>query len=157
MLGKTLGITVLLGSATPSVETFYNSEIGRIERLALKKRVEERAMPAVEIMDMRKSKGVILSERLKGLMEEAFRDGHQTLLFLNRRGFSGSLICRDCGHGFMCLNCSVTLAVHKGPGKLICHYCDFSIPIPDECPECRGIRLVDPNWLVEVEAVAALR
>ena len=158
MLGKTLGITVLLGSATPSVETFYNSEIGRIERLALKKRVEERAMPAVEIMDMRKSKGVILSERLKGLMEEAFRDGHQTLLFLNRRGFSGSLICRDCGHGFMCLNCSVTLAVHKGPGKLICHYCDFSIPIPDECPECRGIRLVDPGPGTEkvAEEVGAL-
>ncbi|HXI09707.1 MAG TPA: primosomal protein N', partial [Thermodesulfobacteriota bacterium] len=145
MLGKFLGITVVLGSATPSVETFYNARTGKLTLLTLKKRVEDRGLPAVELMDMKGRKGAVLSERLKDLLVKTLNDGHQALLFLNRRGFSNTLLCKDCGHSFSCLNCSVTLTVHKRKKALKCHYCDFTVPLPDCCPECSGINLAHPG------------
>lgn len=149
MLGKFLKIPVVLGSATPRVESFYNSGRGRLTMLRLDKRVEERPLPPVEIVDMKGSKGMIISERLKTLMEETFSQGHQVLLFLNRRGFSGCLICRDCGHSFACANCSVTLTFHKGSRRLRCHYCGYSTMVPDACPLCNGINLRDPGMGTE--------
>ncbi|MEK7773087.1 MAG: primosomal protein N', partial [Deltaproteobacteria bacterium] len=145
MLGRHLGITVVLGSATPSVETFHNARRGRITELRLENRVSGRALPDVEISDMRGRKGTVLSERLIGLMKKTFEKKEQALLFLNRRGFSSSIICRDCGFTFMCLNCNVTLTMHKRGGVLKCHYCDSSVPIPDECPACRGVNLIQPG------------
>ncbi len=145
MLGKFLDIPVVLGSATPSIETFYNSNSGRITRLRLDKRVEDRPLPAVEIVDMRGSGGAIISERLKELLEETFSAGNQALIFLNRRGFSGCLVCRDCGHTFSCVNCSVTLTFHKNAKSLRCHYCGYSTSIPTLCPLCRGTHLRDPG------------
>ncbi|MFQ5442493.1 MAG: primosomal protein N' [Thermodesulfobacteriota bacterium] len=145
VLGKHIGATVLLGSATPSVETFYNSKTGKITPLFLTKRVEDRPMPEVEVIDMRGKKGVIISERLSALMKEALDNKNQSMLFLNRRGFSGCLVCRDCGHTFSCPNCSVSLTLHKRPAEIKCHYCDFSTDIPGECPECRGFNLIDPG------------
>lgn len=144
-LGRTLGITVVLGSATPSVETFHNAHTGKLKMLPMRKRVEDRALPLIEIMDMKGKKGTVISERLAALMEGALNDGHQALLFLNRRGFSNSLLCRDCGQTFACLNCSVTLTMHKSRRTLKCHYCDFTIPIPDECPCCGGVNLATPG------------
>ena len=102
-------------------------------------------MPAVEIVDMRGRKETVISERLASLMAGTLERGEQTLLFLNRRGFSGCLVCRDCGHSFTCPNCSVTLTVHKKGARLRCHYCDFSTAIPEVCPGCRGLNLVDPG------------
>jgi len=144
-LGRTLGITVVLGSATPSVETFYNAHSGKLRMLTMKKRVEGASLPLIELLDMKGRKGTVISEELAGLMEAALDGGHQALLFLNRRGFSSSLVCRDCGQTFECLNCSVTLTMHKSKRTLRCHYCDFTIPIPDECPGCKGANLVTPG------------
>ncbi|HAO92801.1 MAG: primosomal protein N' [Deltaproteobacteria bacterium GWC2_56_8] len=140
MLGKYLGATVILGSATPSVETFYNANSGKLELLTMKNRVGETSLPHVETLDM-KGKKESLSPRLKALMEENSSKNSQTLLFLNRRGFSNSLICKDCGQVFRCLNCSVSLTMHKRSRALKCHYCDFTIPIPSICPDCSGINL----------------
>ncbi len=144
-LAKFLGITVVLGSATPSVETFHNAGAGKLKLLAMRNRVEERPLPEVEIMDMRGSKGAVLSEKLTEKMGETLAQGNQSLLFLNRRGFSSSVICRDCGHVFACLNCSVTLTLHRSRHTLRCHYCDFCAPAPTECPECKSINLVTPG------------
>jgi primosomal protein N' (replication factor Y) (superfamily II helicase) len=145
MLGKYLGITVVLGSATPSVETFYNARTGKLAPLVLKQRVGKSELPEVEVLDLRGGKYAVLSDRLKGLISETLGSGQQTLLFLNRRGFSSTVICRDCGHSFPCLNCSVTLTMHKKSGVLKCHYCDLSVPLPDECPECKGVNLIQPG------------
>ncbi|MBI5644039.1 MAG: primosomal protein N' [Deltaproteobacteria bacterium] len=144
MLGKYLGITVVLGSATPSVETFYNALTGKITPIYLRNRVNKQILPKIEILDMKGDKAVI-SERLKSLMGDAFAEGHQALLFLNRRGFSNSVICRDCGQTFKCLNCSVSLTMHKRGNVLKCHYCDLSIPIPEACPTCKGVDLAAPG------------
>lgn len=147
MMGKMLNLTVVLGSATPSIETFYNAQNGKIMPLHLTKRVEDRPMPAIEVVDMREQESVasgqgnkkeIISEKLKKLMIENHGLGYQTILFLNRRGFSNFLICNDCGHSFKCLNCSVSLTMHKRDWLLKCHYCDMSMPIPDTCPKCHG-------------------
>ena len=160
MLGKFLGITVVLGSATPSVETFYNAKTGKLTRLTLKKRVEERAMPVVELMDMKGRKREVISAKLRSMMDLTLSAKDQVMLFLNRRGFSSSIICSDCGYSFGCLNCSVTLTLHKrpAPGQLKCHYCDMTAPLPDECPKCNGINLTEPGMGTQrlEEEVAAL-
>lgn len=143
-LGATLGITVVLGSATPSLETFYNASTGKLKLLAIKDRATGGLLPEIEVQDMKGLKEVF-SDRLKELLAKTLEDKHQALLFLNRRGFSNSIICRDCGHIFMCLNCSVSLTVHKKKGALRCHYCDLAMPLPDECPKCRGTRLTQPG------------
>jgi primosomal protein N' (replication factor Y) len=145
MLGKSLGITVVLGSATPSVETFYNTKLGKITPLYLRKRVRGLKLPPIEIFDMKGEKGKVISESLKHLIAESLKEGHQVLLFLNRRGFSSFLACRDCGHIPECLNCSVTLTMHKGTRVLKCHYCDLKVALPDKCPGCGGYNLVDPG------------
>ena len=145
MLGKILGITVILGSATPSMETFYNSRNGRVTAIRLEERVEGAALPDVEVLDVRGKSGTIISERLASLMEETLERGEQALLFLNRRGFSNFLICRDCGHAVRCLNCSVTLTFHKAERLLRCHYCDLSMEPPERCPRCDGYDLADPG------------
>ncbi|MBI3753596.1 MAG: primosomal protein N' [Deltaproteobacteria bacterium] len=160
MMGKMFNLTVVLGSATPSIETFYNAKNGKITPLHLTKRVEERPMPKIELVDMRKqgqeaslpvrgrtqtggkgqeeNRKEIISEKLQDLMLRNHELGYQTILFLNRRGFSNFLICNDCGHSFQCLNCNVSLTLHKRGGLLKCHYCDMTMPIPDACPKCRG-------------------
>ncbi len=145
MLGKVREIPVVLGSATPSVESFYNARAGRLSLMRLEKRVEDRALPEVEIVDMRGTGGAIISERLRELLEETFRANNQALLFLNRRGFSGCLVCRDCGHAFTCRNCSVTLTFHKRAARLRCHYCDYGVTAPEVCPRCGGTHLRDPG------------
>ncbi|MBI5560741.1 MAG: primosomal protein N' [Deltaproteobacteria bacterium] len=145
MLASIIGIPVILGSATPSLETFYNVKTGKITPVYLKKRVSGAAMPEIELLDMRGVKGTFLSERLISLMKEAIEKGGQVLLFLNRRGFSNFLLCGDCGHTVKCVNCSVTLTMHKRAGCLKCHYCDFSMPIPRGCPKCAGHNLKDPG------------
>src|SRR3990170_2104833 len=153
MMGKMFNMAVVLGSATPSIETFYNTKNGRITPLHLTKRVEDRAMPKIELIDMKiqgqgargkgreENKNEFISEKLQNLMLKNHALGYQTILFLNRRGFSTFLICNDCGYTFMCLNCSVSLTVHKGAGILKCHYCDMSAPIPEICPKCRRSKI----------------
>lgn len=140
MMGKLFKATVVLGSATPSVETFYNAGRGKITPLYLKKRVEERPLPLVELVDMR---GVnkLLSPGLTSILKEGIKRQRQAILFLNRRGFSTSLVCKDCGFVFKCLNCSIPFVLHKRERVLRCHYCDLSTPTPDLCPRCKGYRV----------------
>ena len=145
MLGRYLVITVVLGSATPSMETFHNAETGKIVPLRLNNRVSGGALPVIELADMRTEKGAVISEKLKGLLIQTLDSGRHALLFLNRRGFAPSIVCKDCGRQFECLNCSVTLTMHKSKKSLKCHYCDMTVPLPNECPTCKGRNLVHPG------------
>jgi primosomal protein N' (replication factor Y) (superfamily II helicase) len=127
--------TLLLGSATPSLESFYNAEKGRFRLLRLPERVEGRPLPKVEVVDMKGEEGLV-SERLRAALQKNIEDKKQSLLFLNRRGYSHFIFCPDCGLTFKCPNCSVTLTHHLRERSLQCHYCDYRIPAPGDCPQC---------------------
>lgn len=133
------GASVVLGSATPSVDSYYRAEQGEYKLLALDKRVEERPLPDCEIVDLREelSHGnrSILSDRLQELMEERLKENQQIMLFLNRRGVSGFVSCRACGHVFKCPHCDVSLSWHNN-GMLVCHYCGYQEPAAKHCPKC---------------------
>jgi primosomal protein N' (replication factor Y) len=132
--------TLLLGSATPSLESFHNVEKGKFRLLHLPERVEGKPLPRVEVVDVKKEEG-LLSEKLKSALQKNIEDKKQSLLFLNRRGFANFILCPDCGHTFKCPNCSVTLTHHLRDRSLQCHYCDYRIPAPGDCPKCQGHRL----------------
>ena len=131
---------VLLGSATPSVESMYQARSGRYSLYTLRSRYNGRPLPAAEIVDMkqelRAGNGSPLSRRL----QEALREnrGKQAILFLNRRGSSRMLVCVDCGDVPQCPNCSVNLTYHRTNGRLLCHYCGYSRPVFERCPVCGG-------------------
>jgi len=132
--------TLLLGSATPSLESFYNTEKGKFRLLNLPERIEGRPLPGVEVVDVKREEG-LLSEKLKAALKKNIEDKKQSLLFLNRRGFANFILCPDCGFTFKCPNCSVTLTYHLKDRSLQCHYCDYRIPAPGDCPKCQGHRL----------------
>ncbi len=139
MRARMCGASVVLGSATPSVESYYRAGQGEYKLLTLDKRVEERPLPDCEIVDLREelSHGnrSILSDRLQELMEERLKENQQIMLFLNRRGVSGFVSCRACGHVFKCPHCDVSLSWHNN-GKLVCHYCGYQEPAAKLCPKC---------------------
>jgi primosomal protein N' (replication factor Y) len=137
-----LGILVL-GSATPSRESFERAQAGRYRLIRLPERVESRPLPQVEIVDLRRVGGGerLLSPPLCDAIAGRLARGEQSLLFLNRRGFSTLLICEECGATLGCPHCSVSLTYHAARGRLRCHTCDFERRPPEQCPECRGARL----------------
>jgi primosomal protein N' (replication factor Y) len=142
MRAKLENAVAVLGSATPSLESFYNAKNGKYRYLRLAKRVDHRPMPEVLIIDVKKlPKNTVYSPRLIEDIGKRLAKNEQTLLLLNRRGFSSVLICRDCGTAVKCPSCSVSLVFHKSEGKLKCHYCGFFSPPPDRCPSCQGIEL----------------
>ena len=153
--GKLSDAVVVLGSATPSIESYHNALKKKYTLGKLPKRVEGRELPEVRIIDMRienalKKKGEgILSTALRDALAKRLEAGEQSLLFLNRRGFSSAYICQECGHVFKCPNCDVSLVHHMNRKKLCCHYCDFSFPVPDECPDCKSYFLVPTGWGTE--------
>ena len=135
-----IGIPIILGSATPSFESFYNSEIGNYNLKKLSSRPSGQKLPKVEIVDLRKESvgdpknPVLLSEKLSESIYERLERGEQTLLFLNRRGFSSLVLCRECGESIQCKNCSTSLTFHReGGDELRCHLCDFRIKLPESC------------------------
>jgi primosomal protein N' (replication factor Y) len=132
--------TLLLGSATPSLESFFNAEGGKFQLLRLPKRIEGRPLPRVEVVDMKKKEG-LLSERVRASLQKNIEDKKQSLLFLNRRGFANFILCPECGLTFKCPNCSVTLTYHLRDRSLQCHYCNYRIQAPGDCPKCGGHRL----------------
>ncbi len=138
---------VVLGSATPSIESHYNSRIGRYRLLELSERVERRALPIVEVIDLKSEKPEgdpsLFAPRLREAIVENLAAGGQTLLFLNRRGYAHYLQCTLCGHVMGCPNCSVTLTFHLRFRRARCHHCDYALPAPDLCPECASPRLRD--------------
>lgn len=146
MRGKLAGAVVVLGSATPSLESAFNVGMGKSKRLVLPRRVEERPLPKVEIVDMReekkgRGKRPAFSCRLREAMAERIIREEQTLLFLNRRGFSSFVQCLDCGFVFGCPNCNLSLTYHRVERRLKCHHCDEQMEMTDLCPQCRGCRL----------------
>ena len=133
------GASVVLGSATPSMEAFYKAVTGEFRLLRLPERAKQRAMAHVTVADMRKEleKGnrSIFSDALRSLMEDRLKKKEQIMLFLNRRGYAGFISCRSCGHVVKCPHCDVSLSSH-GNGKLVCHYCGYEQPMVTSCPEC---------------------
>lgn len=130
---------VLLGSATPSLESYYAAKEGRFRLYELNKRVGERPLPHVEIVDMRKEmeegNRSPLSRRLHKELEKRLAKGEQSMLFLNRRGLAGFISCRSCGEVIKCPHCDVSLSAHNN-GKLLCHYCGYEQPMVQSCPFC---------------------
>lgn len=135
--GRLCGATIILGSATPSLESYYHSLSGKLTRLELKNRPQGTSKPKIEVVDMKlEPAGTMLSGRLKRRISEVLDRKKQAILFLNRRGFSSHTQCRSCGESEECPNCSVSLTRYEGTRKLVCHYCDYSIPIMNTCSKC---------------------
>ena len=133
------GASVVLGSATPSLEAFYACECGRYQMLRLRNRTGKQALPEVYVADMREElkhgNRSILSDRLKVLMQDRLEKKEQIMLFLNRRGYAGFVSCRACGYVVKCPHCDVSLSVHRG-GKMVCHYCGYETQTVKNCPVC---------------------
>ena len=135
------GAVVVLGSATPSLESRYNAERGKYERLLLPERVESRPMPVVQVIDTRQEfletrKQATFSRALIEAVTGRLEDNEQSMLLLNRRGFSSFMTCRSCGERLECPNCSVTLTFHRRDRRMLCHYCNFASRVPERCPKC---------------------
>lgn len=146
---------VLLGSATPSLESWKNVEISKYELATMKQRVDDQALPLIRIIDMRQesrkaaSGPTILSTKLRSAMEERLADGEQTILFLNRRGFARNILCPECGYVANCTHCATTLTLHRGDDRLVCHICGFTQLPPRKCPECSSKSIVNAGYGTE--------
>jgi primosomal protein N' (replication factor Y) len=145
--GRLENAAVLLGSATPSIESYHNAATGKYQLCELRNRIDGKSMPRIRIIDMRQRKSAekaspILSEPLVQAISERLSRREQSILFLNRRGFSTSLICARCGFVCECPNCSVAVTFHRNAQRIICHVCGHAAVAPVRCPECAdpGIR-----------------
>lgn len=136
VLGKMTGSVVILGSATPSVETYSNALKNRYKYLSMPLRVQDKSMPQVQVVDMKNASGDIFSETLKQSILNNFEENKQTILFLNRRGYSGLLICPSCGEILKCPNCTVSLTYHAGDDSIKCHMCGLSERSIPDCSKC---------------------
>ncbi len=142
-MARRAGAVLLLGSATPDVETFHRAASGDIGLLHLPDRIPgSLGLPAVEIVDMRDElrdgNTSLFSRSLHSAIEETLSRGEQALLFLNRRGTATLVQCRHCGYAFACPRCSVSLAYHSVRARLVCHRCGYATRVPEECPRCRS-------------------
>ena len=141
--GRMEGALVVLGTATPSLESAANARSGRYDLIRLTKRILDRPLATVRVVDMRKeyaARGpdVAFSTALVAALEDRLAKGEQSLILLNRRGFSTVVFCRECGSSMECPRCSVTLTFHRGARRMRCHYCDYSTPLPRKCGSCGG-------------------
>jgi primosomal protein N' (replication factor Y) len=171
--GKIEKCVVVLGSATPSLESYYNAGAGKYRLLTLTQRVDEKQMPLMRIIDLRQErrkekKAAILSEKLSQAIADRLDKHEQTILFLNRRGFSTSLLCSNCGEARNCPNCSVALTFHRHSfqggsaspktmaGRLSCHLCGHTAAVPKKCPACGQDALIYHGFGTEkVESTVA--
>ncbi|MGB6482357.1 MAG: primosomal protein N' [Candidatus Acidiferrales bacterium] len=134
---------VLLGSATPSLESFQNAQIGKYKLLKLTARVADRPLASVKLVDLREEfkqshRSAPTSARLVAAVRKRFDEGTQALVLINRRGYSWYVLCRSCGAGIECKNCSIALSYHKRRARLECHYCGYSSAVPKLCPKCKS-------------------
>jgi primosomal protein N' (replication factor Y) len=141
---------VILGSATPSLESYYNAKEGKYELVELSKRIDDVPMPKVEIVNMLQEKEMhtenwepVFSKKLRDAMQTALRYNQQIILFQNRRGYANYVECYDCGFVAECPHCSITLTFHSYQFKLRCHYCGYSLPAYRECPECGNVYIMN--------------
>ena len=137
------GALVVLGSATPSMESYHNARSGRFRKVVLTQRVLERPLPDVRIVDMRdelatQGADAVLSAALVEAIETRLAAKEQSLVLLNRRGYAAAILCRQCGQSMECPNCSVSLTFHRAAGRVRCHYCNYSRRRPAVCPHCAG-------------------
>ncbi len=138
---------VVLGSATPAIISFFHATSGKYRLLTLRKRVADRSLPTVEVVDLKtvptiSGKPPLFSPQLVKAVKETFESNDQSLIFLNRRGYANLLLCRDCGHTIQCGHCHISLTLHQKSGQLICHYCGFSIKSAAICPKCQSAGLI---------------
>jgi primosomal protein N' (replication factor Y) len=143
MRARQAGALAVLGSATPSMESFQNAQSGRYALVSLQRRVLDRPLADVRIVDMREEYAangpdVVLSAALADALAERLDRGEQAMVLLNRRGYARSLICRQCAATLECPNCSLSLTVHRAARRARCHYCNYSLPLPDKCTSCGG-------------------
>ena len=141
--GKQAGAVVVLGSATPSVETFHHSREGKYGYLRMAKRIHSRPLPQTRLVDMRAdfkttNRRSPLSAELGEAIGDRLERQEQVLILLNRRGYAAHVLCRSCGENIQCRFCSIAMAYHKSRKALVCHYCGYSQPVPQQCPACRG-------------------
>jgi primosomal protein N' (replication factor Y) len=144
--GKLSGATVLLGSATPAVQSFYHAAQGRYRLLTLPDRVDDRPLPTIEVVDLRTERNEqgqtpLFSRTLTDAIRQTLAERRQTLLFLNRRGFHTYLFCPDCGRPLVCPGCDIALTLHAAAGVLKCHHCDYTTGVAATCPACGGGRI----------------
>lgn len=134
------GALLLYGSATPSVETYHRAMEGEIGLIAMRERANALVMPEVRLVDMRREletgNRTMFSSELSEEIKKNIANGQQTILFLNRRGYSTFVLCRNCGIRLKCKNCSITMTYHSADDRLICHYCGYTVKMPSACPEC---------------------
>ncbi len=140
---KMEGALALLGSATPSMETYHHAREGKYELLMLASRVAERSLASVEIVDLREDfqqthQSSPISAALHSGIQESLANGTQALVLINRRGYSWSVLCRSCGASVQCVNCSISMTHHKQRNRLECHYCGSIQQIPKICPKCQS-------------------
>jgi len=144
-IARNQNVPLLLGSATPDISTFYRANIGEIELLKLTKRANESNLPKMKIVDMRQELAngnrSMLSMELYNSINENIKNNKQTILFLNRRGFSTFVMCRDCGYTLKCKNCNIALTYHKKEEKMKCHYCGYQEEVATVCPNCGSKRI----------------
>jgi len=145
--GKMEDAVVVLGSATPSLESYHNAREGKFRLLSLPSRIDGRPLPEIQILDMRLEPGEgrerpLFSRPLREALEETIARGEQAFLFLNRRGFSTFVLCRDCGFTYRCPNCNVSLIYHLPDRTFRCHYCDHTLYAADRCPQCASSALL---------------
>jgi primosomal protein N' (replication factor Y) (superfamily II helicase) len=140
---KMEGALALLGSATPSLETYHHGRDGKYELLTLASRVENRSLASVQIVDLREefrqtNQTNPISAALHGGIQDSLAAGTQALVLINRRGYSWSVLCRSCGVSVQCVNCSISMTYHKNRNRLECHYCGSVQQVPKQCPKCRS-------------------
>lgn len=137
------GALLLLSSATPSIETMYYARSGRYQCFTLPHRFNQRQLPPVTVVDMRQElkegHNMVISQPLQRALQETIERGEQAIVFVNRRGSSNLVQCGECGQSPFCPRCSVHLTYHKANGRLMCHHCGYSQPLPPVCPDCGGL------------------
>jgi primosomal protein N' (replication factor Y) (superfamily II helicase) len=141
MRAKMANAVVVLGSATPSLESYFNAKKNKYALVELPDRVEQRPLPEVEIIDMRQEfQGTgheqVISRKLAAEIEERFERNEQVMVLLNRRGYSPVVLCRTCGKKLECQNCAIAMTHHKREHKMVCHYCGYTAPVPKACVHC---------------------
>ena len=154
VIAQMFGAKVLLGTATPSMESLYNAKTGKYGLVSLLTRFKGVELPEIEVVDVkdlrhRKMMTGPFSPRLLAAMREALTGGKQVILFQNRRGFAPVLSCHTCGWTPKCKNCDVSLTYHKRLNLLTCHYCGFTMPVPESCPNCGNPHLSDRGFGTE--------
>lgn len=138
---KNVGIPAILCSATPTLETYYKAKKKKFNLYTLKKRIKDIPLPDVEIVKLESKE--IFAQKTIDAIEDALKNGETAAIFLNRRGFSNYIVCAECGYVFQCPNCSVSLTYHKETHDMKCHWCERSYDVPQRCPKCGSVNIIE--------------